>query len=52
MDEKETVILQASGYEWDCPKCGASNSLPGRASEVTCPDCEGVFEVEDVVHSG
>ncbi len=48
----ETVTLQASGYEWDCPICRMSNASAGRSAVVACTSCGEQFVVDDVVHGG
>ena len=51
-EEEQTVTLQASRYEWDCPHCRVSNLVAGRAAAVICENCDRTFDVGDVEHAG
>ena len=48
-----SVDLIASGYDWNCPKCGSDhtcNEVP-RQRQVTCGNCNTVFLVGDYHHA-
>ena len=49
--EEETVNLIASGYDWECPSCGAWNKTIEVVEEVECIECRKTFEVEDHFHA-
>ena len=51
MDDRETVDLIASGYEWVCPQCDQLNledTIPN--GSVWCKACGGNFQQGDHDH--
>ena len=48
---EDTVILIASGYDWDCPECQHKNRLIASVPRVKCVKCETEFEVSDTEHA-
>ena len=51
VDDVETVVLIASGYEWTCPNCEALNKEIEVNEKVICASCGNVYLVEDVEHA-
>lgn len=44
----ETVSIIASGYEWDCPRCGNDHQLSAypRNQFVQCECCEQEYQLD------
>lgn len=52
--KQEGVELIASGYEWECPKCGTENTviaIPAPGEAVRCSDCKKRYFVEFANHA-
>lgn len=47
----ETVDLIASGYEWECPKCGELNKEVEVEKIVYCGKCGRAYEVNPPHHA-
>ena len=52
IENRETVDLQASGYEWTCPNCEHGNNEAGVNPTVTCGYCGEFFPVGEIEHAG
>ena len=49
--QKKSGIITATGYELDCPLCGAHIKIKKISPELTCTKCRGKFLQGDVHHN-
>ena len=47
----DNVVLIASGYEWTCPECDELNHEIEIENQVSCKNCNVVFEVTECEHA-
>lgn len=53
-EPKKTVDIIASGYEFECPKCGENNllvAIPKYETAVGCWQCRARFAIGEVYHA-
>lgn len=49
-EEEVTVTLIASGYDFECPKCGTLGHVDGDCGQVTCIECGSTWKTNGKVH--